>query len=255
MCSVTFFKLHRIIKLFLSSALIVAMPSFGLAATSVAETASVCEEASQYAASRVGVPLAVMQALTRTETGRRLEGQFLPWPWTVNMEGEGKWFKTPREALDYATEHYDGGARSFDIGCFQVNFKWHGEAFASIEDMFDPNQNALYAARFIASLYMELGSWTAAAGAYHSRTPEFARKYSDRFAQILGRMDGAVDEMLSADNEQFITVPPADLKIVVPREFAPLVPAQNLTGSLFTAQADQSSGLLLLARGSLLRTY
>ncbi len=227
---------------------------FRLAASEGLENqAAICEEAGAYAASRVGIPFAVMQALTRTETGRRLNGEFLPWPWTVNMEGQGKWFGTPAEALTFATENFDRGARSFDVGCFQVNYKWHGEAFASIEDMFDPYQNALYAAQFMASLYAELGSWTAAAGAYHSRTPEYAAKYSARFSQILERMDGTPGlgqtDFLGEPQTEFaaLDTPPT------PREFAPLIPVQNLTGSLFVADGGAVPGLLLAARGSLLR--
>jgi len=223
-----------------------------LASPSDAETAAICEEASVYAAARVGVPVQILRALTRTETGRRLEGQFLPWPWTVNMEGEGKWFASPAEALNYALSNHDTGARSFDIGCFQVNFKWHGEAFASIEDMFDPYQNALYAARFIAGLYTELGSWPAAAGAYHSRTPDNADKYSARFSDILARLDGSAETFVAlpdSDGSEFVI----DDSPPVIRIFAPLVPVPNLTGSLFIANMAPGTEILVSARGSLLQ--
>ena len=47
------------------------------------------------------------------------------------MEGKGKWFQTRDEALSYVFKHFKRGARSFDVGCFQINFKWHGQAFPS----------------------------------------------------------------------------------------------------------------------------
>ena len=115
---------------------------------------------------------------------------FPPWPWTVNMEGAGKWFKSQKQALDYVSVNHKRGARSFDVGCFQLNFKWHGSAFSSIEDMFDPNRNALYAANLLKSLFAETGSWETAAGAYHSRTPKYANKYKKRFRQILAGFTG-----------------------------------------------------------------
>ena len=63
------------------------------------------------------------------------------------------------------------GRRSFDVGCFQINYHWHGHNFPSLEAMFDPDTGADYAARFLQSLYAERGNWSAAAGAYHSQTP------------------------------------------------------------------------------------
>lgn len=147
-----------------------------------------CDEAAKYASVRIGVPLEVLRALTRTETGRSANGQFSPWPWTVNMEGLGRWFDTRDQAEAFAFTGYKSGARSFDVGCFQINYKWHGQAFTSLEDMFDPQKNALYAAQFLRSLYGETENWLDAAAAYHSRTPEFAKKYKSRFERILAQL-------------------------------------------------------------------
>ena len=48
-----------------------------------------------------------------------------------------------------STRNFERGARSFDVGCFQINYRWHGDAFASLEEMFDPLVNTRYAARFL----------------------------------------------------------------------------------------------------------
>ena len=50
--------------------------------------------------------------------------------------------------------------------------------------MIDPWKNATYAARFLAELHQELGDWTRAAGAYHSRTDRYAKRYVRRFERI-----------------------------------------------------------------------
>ena len=142
---------------------------------------AMCEAAAQRAAQATGVPLSVLRAISLTETGRRHDGVAQPWPWTVNMEGKGVWFDTEDAALAYVHDHYKAGARSFDVGCFQVNYHWHGSAFASIEQMFDPAANALYAARFLSALHDETGDWSKAAGAYHSRTPKEAKGYVAQF--------------------------------------------------------------------------
>ena len=160
-------------------------------AETVSDIADICRHSGALAAQEVGVPNAVMQAITLTETGRPLQGRFQPWPWTVNMEGVGKWFATRDQALAYAEQHYRRGARSFDIGCFQINYRWHGQNFTSIAQMFEPQANARYAAMYLRDLYAEKGTWSAAAGRYHSATPKFASRYRARFDQILARLTGA----------------------------------------------------------------
>ncbi|AAV93495.1 lytic transglycosylase domain-containing protein [Ruegeria pomeroyi] len=142
---------------------------------------SLCDQAARSAANRHGVPLDVLRAITRVETGRRSDGQLAPWPWTVNMEGTGHWFPTEFAARKFVFERFKSGARSFDVGCFQINYRWHSQGFSSIEEMFDPERNADYAARFLNDLFGELGSWSAAAGAYHSRTQSLADAYASRF--------------------------------------------------------------------------
>ncbi|MCB2094396.1 MAG: transglycosylase SLT domain-containing protein [Rhodobacteraceae bacterium] len=153
-------------------------------ATATADLSVICDHAATEASRRTGVPVSVLRAISLTETGRRHGGAFRPWPWTVNMEGKGIWFDSEPEARAYVDKAFAQGARSFDVGCFQINYKWHGEAFRSIEEMFDPLTNALYAARFLQSLREEKGSWSSAAGAYHSRNAKFADKYQARFDRI-----------------------------------------------------------------------
>lgn len=156
-----------------------------------ADPALLCEAAAAQAARESGVPLSVLRAISLTETGRRRGGGFKPWPWTVNMEGAGVWFDSEDEARADVFRHHQRGARSYDVGCFQINYRWHGQHFASIEEMFDPLVNARYAARFLSELHGETGDWSRAAGAYHSRTREYADRYRARFDRFRARLDGA----------------------------------------------------------------
>ena len=148
----------------------------------------ICDQAAYKAATQTNVPYNVLRAISRTETGRTLGNSLKPWPWTVNMEGDGHWFDTLDEARSYVFKHFKQGARSFDVGCFQINYKWHQDGFQSIDDMFDPDSNALYAAEFLQSLYGEFGNWTDAVGAYHSRTERHATRYTERYAEILAAL-------------------------------------------------------------------
>lgn len=151
-------------------------------------SAALCEEAIVEGARRGGVPVEILHAIALTETGRSAGGRLRPWPWAINREGEGFWFDSREEALAFARESVAAGRPSFDVGCVQINYRWHGHAFPSIEAMLDPQWTATYAAQFLRSLYEERGSWSEAAGAYHSLTPELARLYRARFDRILAEL-------------------------------------------------------------------
>ncbi|WP_051927536.1 lytic transglycosylase domain-containing protein [Ruegeria halocynthiae] len=177
---------HRLI--FGLSFLALCMAQQGLAMPD-ARVAGICDTAARRAAQSEGVPLAVLRAIARVETGRVRDGRLEPWPWTINVEGQGYWFTSEFEAKTYVFNIFKAGKRSFDIGCFQINYRWHGKAFRSIDAMFDPDENATYAARFLKELHAELGSWPAAVGAYHSRTPSLAHAYSGRFQTVMAQLD------------------------------------------------------------------
>lgn len=168
----------------------IALPTRAVEATDEAIVSSICDAASAAAARAHNIPLDALYAISLTETGRSRGGVLRPWPWTVNMEGRGFWFDSREEAYAYVMERYNAGARSFDVGCFQINYKWHGMNFVSIEAMFDPMTNATYAAQMLSGLQDEFGDWTKAAGAYHSRTETYASRYRTRYARIRGRLNG-----------------------------------------------------------------
>lgn len=159
-----------------------------LIAAPVQLLANVCDQAAQSASQRTGVPVNVLMAITRTETGTKKFGTWGPWPWTVNVAGKGAWFSDYTSALRHAQNALGQGRKSFDVGCFQLNYKWHSGGFASLETMFRPEENALYAANFLAELKTEFGTWTAAAGAYHSRNPKYANKYKKIFEKMMAQL-------------------------------------------------------------------
>ena len=146
--------------------------------------AAVCEQAAMQAAQESGVPVDILAGLTLTETGRRRGGIVRPWAWSANADGAGSWFEDPASLLAFVEDRIAMGRPSVDVGCFQLNYRWHGENFASVAAMLDPMTNARYAAQFVRQLYMETGDWRAAAGAFHSRTPEYANRYLARFDEL-----------------------------------------------------------------------
>lgn len=152
---------------------------------SFADASDLCLTAARSAAAQYNIPVPIMVSLTLTETGRSKNGTLRPWPWAVNHAGQGYWHDTPDQAISFANRQIALGDRNFDIGCFQINHRWHGENFQSLAHSFDPMENALYAAEFLSELHMESGDWIVAAAQYHSRTPSVAGQYRERFETIL----------------------------------------------------------------------
>lgn len=151
-----------------------------------------CDRASLIAAKRTGVPVEILHAISRVESGRTVKGLQEPWPWVVNIAGEGHWLTSSDATIGLISAAMHQGETSIDVGCFQINLLWHGQAFSSLEDMVDPFRNADYAADFLTELYDKTGSWRAAIGAYHSRHQAKAEPYIGRVrAHLLATSDTA----------------------------------------------------------------
>ncbi|TDK50200.1 lytic transglycosylase domain-containing protein [Antarcticimicrobium luteum] len=146
------------------------------------------------AQARYDIPDNMLLAIGIQEAGRRGPGGLTVWPWTVNAAGEGAFFNTRDEALTWVRARQQAGIASIDVGCMQVNQKWHGGGFVSLEQAFDPAMNVDYAARFLLSLFRESGDWWKAAGRYHSAT----ETYSEVYLSALRRNHSVVNAHLGA---------------------------------------------------------
>jgi hypothetical protein len=216
----------------LKGALVLCLAVAASPAAASRDPATTCREAAAQVSRETGVPMSVLEAISLTETGRKKNGSFGSWPWTVNMEGAGRWFDSREEALAFAKEGFAQGKRSFDVGCFQLNYKWHGEAFSSIEEMFDPIANARYAAGFLSRLHGETGDWSLAAGAYHSRTPKYATRYRKIFDRHFASVAGG-DGPVHANANDFSGQDDAELAAVADE------PMRQNTYPLLIADAGQ----------------
>ncbi|MGR3617470.1 MAG: lytic transglycosylase domain-containing protein [Paracoccaceae bacterium] len=132
------------------------------------------------------VPNNLLRAIALVESGvSHNGGNSKPWPWSINFRGESHRFPDQQTAERFAYELFMAGERNFDIGCFQINFAWHGQNFRTVEEMFDPHLNAQYAAKFLKQLYFEHEDWMAATGAYHSRTEDLATSYIHKILAVM----------------------------------------------------------------------
>jgi hypothetical protein len=143
------------------------------------------------------IPSGLLAAIGFTESGRTVTGQRSVWPWTVNVEGEGHFFDSKAAAVKFVEGKLADGIESIDVGCMQINLKHHPDAFASLEDAFDPATNVAYGADFLKALRGQTNGWMAAARRYHSATPEKGQAYGEL---VLANWKGAAKQKeLAAD--------------------------------------------------------
>ena len=97
--------------------------------------------------------------------------------------------------MRHLEEAVAAGDHSVDVGCMQVNTKWHMGGFHELADMLDPVQNADYAAGFLLDLHEAHQSWDDAVKHYHSAEPEKHMVYHRRvLAELEMFLNGRDDE-------------------------------------------------------------
>lgn len=146
-----------------------------------------------------GIPTHLLAAIASTESGRWNDtlSMVIPWPWTINANGQGYYFDSKAEAVAKVKSLQRQGVKQIDVGCMQISLKHHSHAFSSVEQAFDPKYNVAYSAKFLRSNYDDLQSWTKATAAYHSRTPKFGNKYLGRIEKSWNGIVGKVREARS----------------------------------------------------------
>ncbi len=144
-----------------------------------ADPGELCRRAILLAEREHRLPAALLHAISRVEAGRPdpRTGAAVSWPWTINAEGQGRFFDTKEAAVAAVQALQARGVSVIDVGCLQVNLHHHPRAFASLDEAFDPAANARYAGLFLTRLHQNTRNWETAAALYHSQTPEHAEAY------------------------------------------------------------------------------
>lgn len=164
------------------------------------DPSGVCEKYADAMEEQYDIPDNLLHGIVRTESSS--------YPWVINWKGRGYFFETKQEAIDKVTELNERGYESIDVGCAQVNLYWHKDAFASLEEAFDPRANLEYAAEHLSELKHDYGfsSWRSAVGAYHN--PSNAQR-ANRYASVVYRKK---DQPLSHIENK--TYEPSDADVV-----------------------------------------
>ena len=134
------------------------------------------------AAQRAGIPATVLFAVALQESGARLHGRLIPWPWTLNVAGSAERFATRGaacSALYNAIAHTP--ANRIDAGLGQINLGYHRQRYRDPCELLDPYRNLAVAADLLDEQHAAGEDWLLAVGRYHHPAGgETAARYRHR---------------------------------------------------------------------------
>lgn len=117
-----------------------------------------------------GIPDDIFYAVALAESGRPLgRGQPLrPWPWTLNVRGEGHYYPTRQAATRALASLLATGETAVDVGPMQISWRYHREALGPAGQALDPYRNLAAAAAILRGCMAQRGDWWEAVGCYHA---------------------------------------------------------------------------------------
>lgn len=117
---------------------------------------------------RNSVPAWFLYGIALQESKILFGRRALPYPWTLNVKGQGKRYNTYEEALVALKWFVSNGLTSVDIGCMQVNWRWHGARLQTLERALEPYANIDAGAQILRAEYAVTRDWFKTAMQYHA---------------------------------------------------------------------------------------
>ena len=204
------------------------------------QSSSSCEQALSLAESQAGFPQGLLQAvaLTESEYKDNHSGKIVAWPFTVTIAGEGHYFSNLSEAVNAVEQALIDQTNNIDIGCMQINYNYHGIAFSSIEQMFNPVDNVAYAASFLRQLYRRHGNWLQALSFYHSSDDTRGTQYQAKVLTKWTNLRSDIFDQPQTTPDEKITMLPALTAVDEP--VIQIQPLKTMVGGYRDAYLDQS---------------
>ena len=133
-----------------------------------------------------GLPKYLLQTISIKESERWIpeKKEIYAWPWAVTSGFESNYYPSKKQAINAVRSLQAKNIKNIDVGCMQINLKYHPKAFKSLEEAFDPTSNITYATKFLKKLYKKNKSWKKAISFYHSSTPKLSQKYLIKIENI-----------------------------------------------------------------------
>lgn len=170
------FVIRRLVGVF---ALAISLAGTATASANTLKNHEICAAAIDRAESGTSLPRELMTAISRVESGRwdPERKELSAWPWTVTNGSDGQYFPSKAKAIAHVRKLRARGISNIDVGCMQINLRYHPDAFENLDAALDPVTNARYAASLLSRLFTEHRSWGETIKRYHSSNPKFNRPY------------------------------------------------------------------------------
>jgi len=137
----------------------------------------------QRIAARYEIPAAILYAVALAESGKPIPELWArrPWPWTLNVAGEGRYFPTRLAAWRVLDATLAAGETRIDIGLMQVNWHFHRQRLGNTWLALQPEHNLSVAAEILKRCYAERRDWWNSIGCYHApNNATRAMRYTER---------------------------------------------------------------------------
>ena len=138
------------------------------------------------------MPSPVLYAVALQESGARLRGRLIPWPWTLHVAGRAERYATRAEACAGIRRAL---ARTpvnrIDAGLGQVNLGYHAQRYAHPCELLDPYRNLAIAAEILQEQHTPGEDWLVAIGRYHrpaggAPAARYRRSVHQHLTRVLG---------------------------------------------------------------------
>ena len=144
-------------------------------------------------ASQYEIPPQLFYAIALAESGKMIKSvnRRRPWPWTLNIAGQGVYFNNRWQAWRALDQSLRAGQDWVDIGLMQVNWRFHQRRLGNSWLALDPTHNLSVGADILKDCYKKRGDWWASVGCYHapSDNPR-ATRYRARVVAIWRELPG-----------------------------------------------------------------
>jgi hypothetical protein len=112
------------------------------------------------------------------------QGRVQPWPWTLNIDGQGYYYASYQLALLAAIKAHRNGASKLGIGFGQIEWKYHKGRFdENIAAALNPRNNIKAVCQILVEAWgsKRVKTWEDAIAYYHRPVlDDIARKYAEK---------------------------------------------------------------------------
>src|SRR3546814_26224 len=119
------------------------------------------------------IPRGLLMAIAVTESG--MNG--IPNPHAMNIAGKTYHARDLEDMAQVISNNWTRGVRSIDVGCMQINLKFHGEKFSRLTDLLHSPTNVDYGASYLIKLAIDRGSWREGVMDYHNKVSAGRRQW------------------------------------------------------------------------------